>query len=75
MTEFTALEIKTPEIYKLIQAINPEFTPPYAEAFNTFYVFGYPTPGQTTWVLPSQMPDFFDHIENGPQLTLKRFIK
>lgn len=75
MTEFTAIEIKHPKTYELIQALMPDFNPPWEEAHLSFLVLGYPEPGKTAWLTPAQVAEFFDHIENGLQITLKQLVK
>lgn len=75
MTELTAIEIKNPKTYELIQTLEPRYDLPYEDVHLNFLVIGYPEPGKTAMFTPSEVAEHFDHIENGLQITLKQLIK
>lgn len=75
MTEITAIEIRTPKIYEIIQALNPGHDLPYDEVHMHFLVIGFPGMAKTTIWSPSEIDETFDRIETGLRLTLNQLIK
>lgn len=75
--DYVALEIKTPELAEIAYHIDPSLREMNYEheLKGNFLVLGFPTRGRTTLVLPLVFRRYFDHIENGSTITLKRFVR
>ena len=76
-TQFTAIEIMSPEIADIAIAINPDFKKlDYdKDMHRNFLVFGFPEAGTCIILNPENFGKYFQYIENGKQITLKNFIQ
>lgn len=74
---YLALEIKTPEDAEIANALLDLFTPlSYKELRHNFVVLNYPNSSHAPKLIKTEnFEKDFDYIENGPQITLKKFIK